>query len=170
MKKLSTQIKNTTESFRLLIAIVLVGLCILVKTSHGPSAIDIRSSDGAEHLATELPIATQAEPNPRKSFPGALGQALTFGFQIETHHVTVLTWQDIDREKLRLLGAVLSIPKEFFNTHAALAGCDQLSYSRGQCRFDVDFASGSPVVIGGPNALLHDYKTSDASQDLPVHL
>lgn len=170
MKQRLHKPKAYTQSFRLVAAIALAAISILVKVAQAPADQNVKIKGGAEQLAKGLTAATQAEADPRRGFPSALGRALTFGFSIDRFQVTVLTWTDIDRENLRLLGAVLNIPKEFFATYPQFAGCDSTAYARGTCRFDIDFSKGNPQVINSPAPFLHDYKTSDASQGLSNHL
>lgn len=126
--------------------------------------------EGAERLATELPPASQLDSNPRKIFANSLGKTLTSGFEIEKHHITVLTWSDVDRANLKLQGAVLNIPIEFFKTHQDFSGCDARTYARGTCRFDLDFSTGNLQILNSQPTAAHDFKTSDVSSGASNHL
>lgn len=124
--------------------------------------------EGAERLANDLPAVAQIDSDPRKTFANSLGKILTVGFDWQGSHVTVLTWNDVDRTKMKLLGAVLDIPPEVFARQPNLAGCDQASYNRGQCRFDLDFSAGTLQIFSADTKVA--YKTSDADTATSRHL
>lgn len=164
--------RSILAQYRLYIAIGLVSLFAILKVVIGPNQVDQMVRGGAETVAADLPAVAVMDQDPRRAFAGALGRALTFGFEIDevSHtHVTVLTWVDVDRTNLRLNGAVLDIPKEYFVTHPLYLGCDLATYNRGKCRFMIDFATGSPKPMAQTIAI-HDFKTSDASSGLSNHL
>jgi hypothetical protein len=155
---------------RLTGAVVLVLVLLGLRSILQPSQSTLEQRAGAEHLAFDLPAITHMDPDPRKAFPNSLGKILTSGFDMSGSHVTVLTWADVDRANLKLLGAVLNVPTAFFAGHATFFGCDQASYLHGQCRFDLDFSSGTLQIVNTQPSIAHNYKTSEVGIGASHHL
>ena len=155
---------------RLTGAVVLVLLLVGLRAVLKPSQSLLEQREGAERLASDLPAITQMDTDPRKGFANALGKILTSGFDISGSHVTVLTWADVDRSNMKLLGAVLNIPAAFFVAHPTFSGCDHASYLHGQCRFDLDFSSGTLQIVNTQPSIAHNYKTSEIGNGASHHL
>lgn len=157
---------------RRLVAAALLVLSLLALRSYlTPTTLEkTEKKEGAERLAADLPAVTQMDVDPRKSFANTLGKTLTSGMSISGTRVTVLTWSDVDRTNLKLLGAVLNIPASYFADHPSFAGCDQTSYMHGQCRFDLDFSSGSVQIVNTQPSVAHNYKTSEVGNGAAHHL
>lgn len=170
MKQLTVPNPFARSHRRLTGATLLVLGLIAVRAYFSPQNSLLEQREGAERLASDLPAVTQMNPDPRKSFATSLGRTLTSGIDIAGVHITVQTWDDVDRTHLKLLGAVLNIPMSFFVDHPTFSGCDQLSYTRGQCRFDLDFSSGSLQIVNTQPSAAHNYKTSEVGNGSSLHL